>query len=174
MKNAVLFAIATILASAPAMALDIKGIEVDKPVNCEQIKALETRTGTFARSCENGSDKWIVQISFLSGTANMWLQQSPERILLSVHLSKFNFEEALEALSMKWGQPEIRKSTVQNRMGATFEQVEAIWKDGSVKIQLSKHGPELDKPSLFMMGEEGMKASRKDKEQKSQRNRENI
>lgn len=35
------------LCSFSSMAFDIKGLKVDKPIDCAVIKSLETRNGTF-------------------------------------------------------------------------------------------------------------------------------
>jgi hypothetical protein len=168
------FALLLTITSLKALAFDIKGIEVDKPTDCARIKSLEIRQGTFFPACENGRDKWFVQISFLSGKAEMALHQSPDRILLSILISNFNFNEALDALSGKWGSPQIIKSTVQNRYGASFEQIEATWRDGDAIMKLHKHSARIDSPSLFIIGKEGLSASQKEAEEIVKRNQRNI
>lgn len=172
-RHATLCLAISVLASQ-ATALDIKGLEVDKPVDCEQINALEIRSGKFAQSCENGMDSWYKEISFLSGKASMQLSQSPERTLLSVLLSNFNFNEALDALTLKWGTPHIEKSIIQNRAGASFDQVEATWLDGKKRLILTKHGSRIDKPSLILIGEEAIKAQQKKTIDNAVRNQGNI
>lgn len=166
--------LALLLAPSPAMALDIKGLEVDKPVNCAQINALEIRSGSFAPACENGLDRWYKEVSFLGGKASMTLMQSPERILLRVLVLGFKFDEALDALTLKWGAPHIETSVIQNRAGASFEQVEAIWNDGSITLRLERHGSRIDNPTLSLIGAEAIKAMRKESAEKARRNQGNL
>ena len=172
--HAAVLLFALLLAATPARALDIKGLEVDKPVNCAQINALEIRQGTLAPSCENGMERWFKEISFLSGKANMSLMQSPERVLLHVLVINFKFDEALDALTLKWGKPRIETSVIQNRAGASFDQVEATWTDGEITLRLRRHGNRIDNPTLSLIGAEAIKHRRKQSVDKALRNQDNL
>lgn len=156
-----------------SFALDIKGLEVDKPVDCDQISALETRTGTFFPACKQGKEMWHHEVSFLSSKARMIFRQA-EGILLSVSVSNFQFEEALDALTTKFGQPHIERSTVGNAMGATFEQVVATWTGGATSIRLHKHGSKLNQPWIIMSGAKALERFRQSEAEKTKRNSANI
>ena len=151
-------AIALVLstASGAAVSLDLKGLKVDQPVDCVAIKALETRKGTFSDACNNGRSEWYTETEFLDGKVMLRLTQSSDRTLLSVSVgetSSFNFDAALDALVSKFGAPKsAEKSAIQNRMGASFEQIEAIWIDGNERIVLRRHGVSIGQPSLIYFG----------------------
>lgn len=137
--------------------LEIKGIEVDKPANCAHIAGLEQRKGTFLDSCNAKRKSWFTRISFLDGQTDMWVTQSLDGIVLTVALSGFDFDLAFTSLTSKFGKPEILNSTIQNRMGAKFDQIDATWRDGEKLLQLSKHGTEIGKSFLVLKGSESTK-----------------
>lgn len=139
-------------------ALDIKGIKVGEQANCEVIRSLEIREGTFAKSCENGISMWIHVVSFLNGKATLGIQQNSQRVVTSLSVSDFSFSDALDAFTLKFGQPAIEKSLIQNRMGATFEQVTAVWVDGEDVMSLKKHGARLQQPSLVLTNKTALAA----------------
>jgi len=149
-------ALALAATSGLAASLDIKGLKVDQAVDCVAIKALETRTGTFSDACNNGRTEWYTETDFLNGKAMLRLTQSADRTLLSVSVgeaSSFDFEVAMDALTIKFGTPlSTTKSSIQNRMGASFEQMEAIWIDGDQRIILRRHGTSIGRPSLIYFG----------------------
>jgi hypothetical protein len=162
------------LACSSAFALDIKGLKVDQPVDCVAIKAMEMRSGTFADTCTAGGSPWYTETQFLNGKAMMRLSQSPEKALLSVAIGdygSFNFNDALDALTVKFGPPtSLEKSTIQNRMGASFDQIEATWVDGDEKIVLSKHGTTINRPFLMYYGKkagENLERERAEKAKKA-------
>ncbi len=136
---------------------EIKGVEVDKPANCAHINSLELRKGTFSDPCSARKKNWFTTISFLNGQSNMMITQSPDGIVLSVVVSDFDFNLALASLTDKFGKPEIANSTIQNRMGAKFDQTEAIWREGEKSLSLTRHGIEIGKPVLILSGNESSK-----------------
>lgn len=156
MRRRAIFAFALALTAGTAQCLELKGLRVDQQVDCAAVKVLETRTGTFSDACNNGRPEWYVETNFLSGKAMLRLTQSADRTLLTISIgevSTFNFEEALDALTVKFSSPQsVVKSTIQNRMGASFDQVEAIWIEGDEKLVLRKHGASIGRPWLMYMG----------------------
>lgn len=171
-KHAVV-ALVLAVTSGAAVCLDIKGLKVDKPVNCEAVKALETRTGTFLDACNNGRAEWYTETDFLNGKAMLRLTQSLDRTLLSVSVGEsgsFNFETALDALTIKFGAPQSsEKSSIQNRMGASFEQMEAIWVDDDERIVLRKHGTSIGRPSLIYFGKRAAEEVNKERAEKAKK-----
>lgn len=168
------FPVVAALVLHSAHALDIKGIEVDKPTDCATIKALEIRQGRFFEACETGKNTWMHEVSFLSGKATMFFTQSVDRILLSTHVVGFKFEEALDALTIKYGPPKLEESVVQNRMGAQFKQVEATWEKGPIALILRRHSSRLNEPSLTLLGEQAMKEQELKRQERAQKGAGNI
>jgi hypothetical protein len=146
--------VAAALSMSQAYALDIKGVTVGEKANCEQIRALEVRPGNFFKSCESLQPLFIHRISFLNGQAMMGVRQSPEGIVSAVSVSEFSFDDALEALTQKFGSPRVTNSVVQNAMGAQFDQVSAVWEDDVAILRLKRHGSKLGEPSLILVSKE--------------------
>lgn len=155
MKNSknLFFSLIFVFSLSAKADLEIKGLQVDKPINCEQVKSLEIRKGNFFNACENKSPEFFTKISFLETTADMFVYQSELGMLKSLLLINFSFDKALSALQAKYGEGDVLKSTIQNRMGATFEQVIATWTDGATQLRLTKHASKLNEPSLWLIGE---------------------
>ena len=157
MKKLTLILIAITASKLAKADLDIKGIEVDKPANCQYISSLEVRQGTFVDSCSAKRKNWMSRISFLNGQSDIFFTQTSEGVIQSVLVSSFDFNFALTSLEAKFGKPEILNTAIQNRMGAKFDQVEAIWRDGEKTLSLSRHGVEIGKPVLILSGAESSK-----------------
>jgi hypothetical protein len=81
---------------------------------------------------------------------------------ISLRLSTSKFLPVSTALSEKYGSPAIEKSTVQNRMGATFDQEEHTWKDGDDRLVARKRGSKLDLMEVTLSSES---ATRQDAEE---------
>lgn len=154
-------------------ALEIKGLKVDQPVDCVAIKALETRSGTFFDACTAGRSSWYTEVQFLNGKALLHLSQSQDKVLLSVTISElgsFNFADVLDALTVKFGSPtSLEKSVIQNRMGASFDQIETRWVDGDEKIVLTKHGATIGRSSLLYFGKEAGEEMKRERVEKAKK-----
>lgn len=157
-----------------AHALDIKGIRVDAPADCAAIRALEVRQGNFFQSCESGRETWMHRISFLSGQSTLFVRQSIDKVVLSLSVTEFDFHEALDALTIKYGKPTIENSVIQNRMGASFEQTKAHWVQGQLVLSLSKHGSKIDSPMLMLTGEQAVKESQLRRQERATKGAGNI
>jgi hypothetical protein len=144
--------LAIALACSAAWSLEIKGVEVDAPADCLYIRSLEQRPGKFFEACEARKEYWITEVSFLTGRSPMIVKQDPSGVVTSVYVSGFIFQEALDALTIKFGEPSIETSLIQNRLGATFEQKEARWLRGEKSLVLKRHSSRLDSPSLMLSG----------------------
>lgn len=56
------------------------------------------------------------------------------------------FEPLFEVFKKKYGEPaKVNESEIQNRMGATFNQVVAMWIDEARAIQLNKYAGQIDR-----------------------------
>ncbi len=135
-----------------AQALDIRGVTVDEPVNCQYIRSLDVRTGTYAQSCENGVARWFTEISFLNGRSGLSVSQSSKGIALTVSVSSFNYRLAVDAFTEKYGPPAVERSIIQNRAGASFDQEVSTWREGDKMLRISLHGTRIGEPSLILIG----------------------
>ena len=151
------------LASAQVYALEIKGIAVSEKADCERIRSMDLRPGLFAKSCENREPMWVLEVEFLSGRATLGVKQSKDGIVSTVLVSRFNFEEALEALTLKYGSPKMVVSTIQNRLGAKFEQQTATWDDEKSILSLERHGSKIGEPVLMLMSRQSIEDGAKNR-----------
>jgi hypothetical protein len=176
-RSLIVFLAATVFL-VQANALDIKGLKVDQPVDCAAIMALETRSGTFSDACGTGQPYWYTETIFLNGRTMLRLAQSQDRILTSVTVGAtgtFNFNEVLDALTLKYGQPtSIVSSVVRNRMGANFDQTIAKWADGPETITLSRHGLAIGKPLLVYTGQRAGEEAKRERAEKAQKAASNL
>jgi hypothetical protein len=146
--------------SAAYAQLEIKGIQVDKVADCAYIASLEVRSGKFMNGCERQTPQFLTKVSFLDKTADMWVMLTPTGLVKLIRVSDFDFDKALTSLSAKYGDGKVEKSTIQNRMGATFEQISVVWNDGSAMLRLSKHGARIGEPTIMLVGEEWTKEAK--------------
>jgi hypothetical protein len=164
------------LAAFAVQALDIKGIRVDEPIQCDRISSLETRLGTLAPACKNKLDSFFTEVSFMWGKATLVTTQS-RGLVTSVTLlpgsprkNGFHFEDTLHSMTAVWGRPELEYKTVRNPAGTEYEQVIASWFDGSQRMVLEKHSGRIGVPSLSLIGAEWQKVRAADAKDKTQRN----
>lgn len=166
-----LLGIAFALLALPSLAvpLEIKGFQVDTPVDCAKINEVGAEVGPSPKplSCESGKPFWSISGPFLDGYSVITFVQSQDRVLLSVGVSRIKFTDTLNALTVKYGPPTVKNSVIQNRMGASFDQVEASWKDGATALTLMKHGSTIDSPVLRLTGSELAKDSAKRSQEKA-------
>lgn len=145
------------LSMSQAYALDIKGITVGEKANCELLRSLEVRSGQFFNSCEASQSVLIHRVSFLSGQSSLSVHRGADGLVNAVLVSQFAFDDALDALTQKFGSPRVTNSVVQNGMGAKFDQVSAVWEDDVAILMLKRHGSKLGEPSLSLMSKEAIK-----------------
>ena len=97
--------------------------------------------------------------TFAGVPVESWTVMLKEGIVHTVMiiLPSEKFEDAETAVTERWGKPSHRgTSTVQNRMGATFDQVDARWlREGSV-LRGMKRGGNVTKATFSLTTERGM------------------
>jgi len=159
-----------------AAPLEIKGFQVDAPVDCAKINEVGAEVGPSPKplSCESGKPFWSISGPFLDGHSVITFVQSQDRVLLSVGVSRIKFDDTLNALTVKYGPPTVKNSVIQNRMGASFDQVEATWRDGASLLTLLKHGSTIDNPVLRLTGAELVKDVAKRNQEKAQKGAGNL
>jgi hypothetical protein len=162
MKRLILFFLVYVLSLSAAaqsgatkVSLEIKGVFVDKPTNCEQLNALEKRVGTFAASCESGYTKgFYKEVSFFEGVSGMTFYQNDDKVLVSINVQNFNYDKALTSLTAKFGPPKTVEEKIQNKMGAQFIKTNSIWMNNGQTLLLANHCAKLDSPCLSLSGRE--------------------
>lgn len=90
--------------------------------------------------------------------------------LVSVYLTfpERRFDELRDALIERFGPPTHQEaSTVQNRMGASFEARQAEWKKGDANLQLKQRGSKIDEGSLFLVSIQYTHRSAEERKQKA-------
>lgn len=138
-------------------AYDFKGIQLGQPESAASIKE------KIGIKCSPGKDPFklictgTTTIAKASAFANIVVGQSGvvQRIFLTFDSSNFNDVES--ALNEKFGQPSSTdNSTVQNRMGVSFQQVMHQWNDGANHIVFRRYGSKITKSSLIFFTDDDM------------------
>jgi hypothetical protein len=58
--------------------------------------------------------------------------------------------DVVEALTTKWGAPKIVNDKVQNRMGASFDQVTALWNNPAASITVQDRWTKIDNMAILV------------------------
>lgn len=75
-----------------------------------------------------------------------------------VSLASSNFDDVRGAFVEKYGAPTAEeKSSIKNRMGATFDQVETRWVIGDHVLRLEKRGGSVDQMGVHLTSAQAMK-----------------
>lgn len=84
-----------------------------------------------------------------------------------VRMENVRFGSVLAGLNEKFGEPaKVENSSIQNRAGASFDQVEATWKGSSAELTLRKRAGSIDVMSMDLAGTEfaaDLEAQKKDR-----------
>ena len=104
--------------------------------------------------------------TFAGAPVERWLAIVSEDVTTTILVtqSSSDYERVVAALTERWGKPASAKSsTVQNRMGATFDQMETEWRvDGSVLLA-KKRGTTVDEMGLYLSTEKYIAESGRDR-----------
>lgn len=68
---------------------------------------------------------------------------------ISIALDEKHFSQVAAALSEKYGQGNSRSETLQNRMGATFENRTILWRRGQATLEAKRYSGKLDTSSVM-------------------------
>lgn len=87
---------------------------------------------------------------------------------LSVRMAARDFDRVTAAMQERWGNPSKREeSVIQNRMGATFDQVHTEWRVAGSVLVAKKRGGQVDEMSIYLSTEdrinEGARERREDR-----------
>lgn len=134
---AVLWFIAT-----TSSALDIKGLEVNKPADCKAIVALilpPERPDPLG-ACEKGLS-YSIETTYVNQPTRMFLRINEAGVLEGVSLIvNVTYEHALSLLTAKWGRPNKNDSGIFEYDDVRLANKAATWTDGDVVLILKSVG----------------------------------
>lgn len=107
---------------------------------------------------------------------NMGIFHDGERlVLVMVTLDGAAFDDLHEALAAKFGKPFASdKSTVQNRMGASFDQVQTLWTAGDTFLRIKKRASKLDEMLLTLGSQSGTEERAEKKKEHARSNAKDL
>ena len=145
-----------------AIAFDFKGIVLGGPATPAQVNdklGVSCGTGISGTQVCNGS----VSIARENAKMNLLINASGIVQRIDLSLSPSSFDVIAPLLIEKFGPPaKTDRSEVQNRLGAKFEQVIHLWRDGEAEVQYRKFAGTVDASSLYF-------STKEDRELRSQR-----
>lgn len=180
--KAILLAILLIAAGA-AMAqerMDIKGIAVGMQkgdllgkypdLRCFKLPDPGWREGCTATRANDHANMSVLELDTYAGrrpTGVMILVRDDKVTSVQVELKGEAFVDVTGALAERWGKPTVETSTVQNRMGASFQQETHTWRSGSESIRARKLGRKLDVMDVTLMSLEAVKEEAEQRKQRA-------
>jgi hypothetical protein len=119
----VLATLAALALSSSAQALDLKGLEIGKPVDCERMKAAGTVVGGQCESPETTAG-WQTT---LAGHPTLVMFNVEHGKLTRALSNDFDFDAVRSALVQRWGEPECAEAPMMNGHGAKFMRTLCTW-----------------------------------------------
>jgi hypothetical protein len=174
MRALIAIVLALFLSPALAAPLEFKGLVLDAPTTPEQVvEALRTDCVALGKPCDEtwqrihdrmavtcgtgGSDGKLqvcngrTSIAGSDADANVVIGPDGRLQRIWLTISASSHDATLDALKLKYGVPKSsRRSTVRNRFGAAFHQLETVWHgdDGQV-LTVSRYGATTEKSIVF-------------------------
>lgn len=120
-----------------------------------------SQRGAGAETCGYATNKGsLVDIpaldTFAGAKVNSWLFLLRDGVVTTIMISLHtdNFDRVVAATEERWGRPSKREeSTVQNRMGASFRQVEATWAIDNSVLVIRKRRGKIDEMGVYLSTE---------------------
>ncbi|MCF8083593.1 MAG: hypothetical protein K9M96_10890 [Deltaproteobacteria bacterium] len=84
------------------------------------------------------------------------------------------FSQVLEALKEKYGNSETKKNHVQNKLGATFENVTYTWHEGRDEINATKYSIDLKTSTVSYVDQEAYNTFKKKLDLEAKENAEDL
>lgn len=147
-----------------AQALDLKGIEVDKPADCAHIASISGASA--ASSCESSKSDFLVTTSFLGAEQTMLIVRTQEREVSTVYLNGFDFDQAEVAFTAKFGKPKAVDTVIQNALGAKFSQRRLVWESATARLRVDRHGDRIGSATAMLDSKRELLKSLKHYEQR--------
>lgn len=141
-----------LMASAtPAMALDLNGIEIGKPLDCKRMK---TEGRFLVGNCESDDLlRWDTTLLGERGQVSIKLDPESRGVKYAMVKSDFDFAGARKALTKKFGEPACTESQMTSGNGASFTRSLCRWEDGTAVVSLSQNVDRIGDRSLQLTGQ---------------------
>lgn len=143
------------LLSCSAFAFDFKGIKIGAPATADQLRE------KLGVTCGKGAGEMQVcngPVTVAREPAKLNLVIAPTGLVqrIELTLSPSSFDVVAPELIGKFGTPaKTERGQVQNRMGATFEQVHHLWVgEDETEVFYSKYASSLDRSRLYFSTKE--------------------
>ena len=150
-----------LLASAPAFAFDFKGIEVG---NKYDLASLSNKHGLACDRMFTGEAYYCKGNTTIVGAdAKIFISLNLDFYIdsITVNFDPSNFEVVKTAMLDKFKKPTTNKNgTVQNGMGATFQQNILEWNNETGLMTLYKYYEKVSESTLFIISKEVLDKSK--------------
>ena len=137
--------------SAEESSLDFKGIALGS-----DIASIEGSSRFSCRDPQNPIADRICSLNFgeretIAGApvqALMLFYYSGKLETISISFDSKHFSEVAAALTEKYGTGSVKTQTIQNRMGATFENKIHSWRRGIATVETKRYSHKIDRSSV--------------------------
>lgn len=164
--------------------LELKGVQVGKPVDCAVIAENHKQTAkpgfeesayaSMLERCNQATKDVRSDTPFVNhNNAMSYITLDSNRNVNSVRIShpELSFSEMVSGLTSKYGKPKTDTTTLMNGLGAKFEKITAKWIDKAGNTLLvSNRGTGGNYPSATLISVEMLKESL----EKSKKSKENL
>lgn len=137
-----------------AAALDIKGMEAGKQLDCKLVGDISNYDAW--QSCKSDAQRFFVPTTFLGSNVSIFVLRDSALVVSALRLEGFDFDQAKAALSAKYGRPKSKDSLIQNAMGAKFPQTELSWESDRAVLTVRRHGDKIGTPSISLQSIQAM------------------
>ncbi len=159
------------IAATSTHAMDIKGITIGMPASAVLQKYPHLKCAPMSQNREVCGDSRPADKPTYKMVAPELETYGGERVLgflvgmgegevrlVSIKLETSKYEAVSAALVERYGKPaSSRTSTVQNRMGAKFDQEERIWQAGEYRLLAKRRSSSIDQMEVSLSTESVMK-----------------
>lgn len=185
MRTITLFAVwllpALAVAQAPAPPLELKGLYPGQALadaashapglmlSCGWASDSKARQTCYYRPPSKYSkEPPVPALETVAGRATIsWFLMARDGALasLTATIHSNHFDSIAAALREKFGQEESREaSTIQNRAGASFDQVELEWRRGDRTLMLKKRAGKVDTGRIYLVSDQELRDSKAERE----------
>jgi hypothetical protein len=161
------------VASCGAFALDIKGIEIGKPLDCDsfakstkhyyygdlasyEVLVLRCKGSIPEYAYGSAKEDWKVkylQVTFLNGVVEMAVYRNDQLVVERARadiIGNSMLSDAVEGFTAKYGKPRVVSETVQNGYGATAERTTYTWSDEKARLTVISNSGKIGEHSLVL------------------------
>jgi hypothetical protein len=148
----------------PAAALDIKRVQIGKPLDCEYIRSLGGAEGGPCIDEGRPSTTMIWGTTLLGTRRDLVVSLDPvSHLVTEATVGEIEFDDMLTALSKKFGQPQCTATAMTNGMGAHFTQNRCMWRDSASVLMLSRNLVKLGDSQLILLSRKAIEESARER-----------